>query len=243
MHIFLSEARKLFSLRSTWIYLLITLGGMAAAPILDALLAADGLNRNMPLVGLTNAGALASLVIIFSSAMMVGNDHKAGTIAWSFLSTNNRGRIVASQAILITLAQLAAAVLGMLLGFLGSTAVGATWDMSTFGEAQFPQWLVMWSLYSLLAVGLAWILRSGTYAAIIMLIEDMIIETTAPALPGEAGRLVTQILPGANAVAVTGNESAAGIEHGPTVAALILLIYLAVALVGGWLIACRRAVR
>ena len=243
MHIFLSEARKLFSLRSTWIYLLITLGGMAAAPILDALLAADGLNRNMPLVGLTNAGALASLVIIFSSAMMVGNDHKAGTIAWSFLSTNNRGRIVASQAILITLAQLAAAVLGMLLGFLGSTAVGATWDMSTFGEAQFPQGLVMWSLYSLLAVGLAWILRSGTYAAIIMLIEDMIIETTAPALPGEAGRLVTQILPGANAVAVTGNESAAGIEHGPTVAALILLIYLAVALVGGWLIACRRAVR
>lgn len=243
MHIFLSEARKLFSLRSTWIYLLITLGGMAAAPILDALLAADGLNRNMPLVGLTNAGALASLVIIFSSAMMVGNDHKAGTVAWSFLSTNNRGGIVASQAILITLAQLAAAVLGMLLGFLGSTAVGATWDMSTFAEAQFPQWLVMWSLYSLLAVGLAWILRSGTYAAIIMLIEDMIIETTAPALPGEAGRLVTQILPGANAVAVTGNESAAGIEHGPTVAALILLIYLAVALVGGWLIACRRAVR
>ena len=191
----------------------------------------------------TNAGALASLVIIFSSAMMVGNDHKAGTIAWSFLSTNNRGGIVASQAILITLAQIAAAVFGMLFGFLGSTAVGATWDMSTFAEAGFPQWIVMWGLYSLLAVGLAWILRSGTYAAILLLIEYMIIETAAPALPGDAGRLVNQILPGANAVAVTGNESAAGIEHGPAVAALILLVYLAAALVGGWLIARRRAVR
>ena len=84
MNALISESRKLFSLRSTWIYLAVVSAGMAAGAVLLAW--ANDFNGTVDgkfeAVDVSISGSLAIVVMVFAAAMMVGGDQSKGTVSW-----------------------------------------------------------------------------------------------------------------------------------------------------------------
>ena len=102
MNALISESRKLFSLRSTWIYLAVVSAGMAAGAVLLAW--ANDFNGTVDgkfeAVDVSISGSLAIVVMVFAAAMMVGGDQSKGTVSWSYLSSNRRVGIVLSLSLI-----------------------------------------------------------------------------------------------------------------------------------------------
>ncbi|WP_297846922.1 ABC transporter permease, partial [uncultured Corynebacterium sp.] len=170
MNTVVSESRKLFSLRSTWVYLAIVALGMTAGGVLTAWGydfngTADGKFQSSDVLA---ASDLAMVVMIFASAMMVGNDLGKGTVAWSYLSSNRRVGIVLSQFVVILVSLLFAATLGIAVGTLLIAALGGDINFASFYQWPDCNRVVFayleWAGFSLLAMGLAYLLRSGTFA-------------------------------------------------------------------------------
>ncbi|MDU7511933.1 MAG: ABC transporter permease, partial [Corynebacterium sp.] len=136
MNTVVSESRKLFSLRSTWVYLAVVALGMAAGGVLMAWGyefngSVDGKFQSSDVLA---ASDLAMVVMIFASAMMVGGDLGKGTVAWSYLSSNRRVGIVLSQFLVILVSLLLAATLGIAVGTLLIAAFGGDIDFTSFYE-------------------------------------------------------------------------------------------------------------
>ncbi|WP_394286629.1 ABC transporter permease [Corynebacterium kefirresidentii] len=245
MNTVVSESRKLFSLRSTWVYLAVVALGMAAGGVLTAWGydfngSVDGKFQSSDVLA---ASELAVVVMIFASAMLVGADLGKGTVAWSYLSNNRRVGIVLSQFVVILISLLLAATLGILVAILLIAAFGGDINFASF--YQWPDCkrvvfaYVEWGGFSLLAMGLAYLLRSGTFAAMILVVEFFVLETALTAFDTSWAKALLSCLPFANMqTLVLGGESGP-LDHSRGVSALILVLILALC-VGGACVASRR---
>ncbi|MGV0381250.1 ABC transporter permease [Corynebacterium segmentosum] len=234
MNTIVSESRKIFSLRSTWVYLaIITVGLTAANVLMGAIRTDDSVLQSSDLA----IGAIFAVVImIFSSATLVGGDLQKGTVAWSYLSTNRRLQVLSSQIFVITVANVAAAALAGMLGMLFNAALGSSYDFSSFvhypDNAVFLFTFVEYIVYTLLATGLAYILRSGTFAAMLLIIEYFVIESVLTSMDMGWAKYILQILPDANLRTFFQGQDTFGLMA-PQWASGVIVLAMVVAVLGG----------
>lgn len=248
MNTVVSESRKLFSLRSTWVYLAIVALGMAAGGVLMAW----GYDFNGSVDGkfqssdIAIASELAVVVMIFASAMMVGGDLGKGTVAWSYLSSNRRVGIVLSQFAVILVALLLAATFGMAVGALLIAAFGGDINLASFTRwpdcNQFVLAYVEWIGFTFLSMGLAYLLRSGTFAAMILVVEFFVVETALIAFNTSWAQSILNVMPFANMQTLVLGSEVGGLDHSRGVCALILGVMLAVCVGGACVVSRRRSV-
>lgn len=213
MNTIVSEFRKAFSLRSTWGYLALITVGLTAANVLL------GLSRNDESAfhsSDVSIGAIFAVVImIFSSAALAGGDLHKGTVAWSYLSSNRRLKVLSSQIIVITGANVTAAGLACVLGIVINGALGESYDFSSFvhypENAVFLFTFAEYIVYTLFAVGLAYILRSGTVAAMLLVIEYFVIESVLSFMDTGWAKIILQFLPDANLCTFFQGQDAVGL--------------------------------
>lgn len=248
MNTVVSESRKLFSLRSTWVYLAIVALGMAAGGVLTAWGydfngTADGKFQSSDVLA---ASDLAMVVMIFASAMMVGGDLGKGTVAWSYLSSNRRVGMVLSQFVVILVSLVLAATLGIAVGTLLIAAFGGDIDFTSFYQWPDCNRVVFayleWAGFSLLAMGLAYLLRSGTFAAMILVVEFFVVETALMAFDTSWAETLLSCLPFANMQTLVLGSDSGPLDHSRGVSALILGITLAVCVGGACVVSRRRSV-
>lgn len=248
MNTVVSESRKLFSLRSTWVYLAVVALGMAAGGVLmawgyDFNGSVDGKFQSSDVLA---ASELAVVVMIFASAMLVGADLGKGTVAWSYLSSNRRVSIVLSQFLVILTSLLLAATLGILVATLLIAAFGGDINFASF--YQWPDCnrvvfaYVEWAGFSLLAMGLAYLLRSGTFAAMILVVEFFVLETALAAFDTSWAKAILSCLPFANMQTLVLGGDSGPLDHSRGVSALVLGIILAVCVGGACVASGRRSV-
>lgn len=238
MNIFSSEIRKLISIRATWVYAAIIAIGIAAGAILNAYL--QGMDTPFDASAVTVAGDLAMLVIIFAVANTIGADMTRGTQAWSFLHTNRRAGVVAASSLITSASFLLAGVVGMLVSWLGLTVLGGDVDLSSWTPITMV--LARWGVFALLAALLAYVLRSGTFSAMVLLADVFVLEIMMGLASADWVRRLTTLLPLGNA-SVLGAGSFPGIDHDRGTAGLILAITIGGAFAGAAAIVERRSVK
>lgn len=236
------EAVKLFSLRSTWIYLILSAAAMFAAALL--IMWSWGTGEPVTVARLFTGGDLSMIIVVFAAAMMAAADLTRGTVAWSYLSNNRRTGMLAAQVPLIVAAVTVAVSLGVGLAVPVIYALGGSVDFTVDAGttetvvSYYVQWIVFATLAALLAV----ILRSGAFAAMIVIAEIFVVEAMLGAIGIDALRPVLDLLPLANIRVLSAGEFA-GITHGRPAAAVILAVTVAVFAMGAALVVRRRAVR
>ncbi|WP_288794062.1 ABC transporter permease [uncultured Corynebacterium sp.] len=248
MNALISESRKLFSLRSTWIYLAVVSAGMAAGAVLLAW--ANDFNGTVDgkfeAVDVSISGSLAIVVMVFAAAMMVGGDQSNGTVSWSYLSSNRRVGIVLSQFFIITFSLLLAATLGMVVATLLITAFGGDFNFDSFmhwpDNNGFILAYVEWTVFILLATSLAYLLRSGALAAMILVAEYFVIETALDAVSAPWAKAILRVLPDANAWGLVMGANRSGDEQSRAGAAVILIVMILLTVGGACAVARRRSV-
>lgn len=238
MNIFSSEIRKIVSIRATWVYAAIIAIGMAAGAILSAYV--QGMDTPFDASAVTVAGDLAMLVIIFAVANTIGADMTRGTQAWSFLHTNRRAGVVAASSFISSAFFLLAGVVGMLAAWLGVTALGGHVDLSSWTPIYIV--LARWGVFAPLAALLAYVLRSGTFSAMVLLADVFVFEIMLGLASADWVRRLTELLPMGNA-SVLGSGSFPGIDHDRGTAALILAITIGITFAGAAIIVDRRSVK
>lgn len=238
MNIVNAELRKLITVRSTWVYAIIILLGVAGGDVLSAKL--YGFDTAFTADALTAAADLAMLVMIFAVANTVGADMSKGTQAWTFLHTTRRTGVVTASTLLTTIFYMLAGIVGMLLGWLGITMFGGHVDLSSMTPIYGS--LARWAVFSLLAGLLAYILRSGTFAAMLLLADVFVLEVMLGAVQVDWLKPVQAILPLANA-SILASGSFPGYDHGRGAAAVILAGLIGVVFFAASRIVARRAVK
>lgn len=237
-----SEATKQFSLRSTWIYLALSAGAMFASAMLTAW--AFGPDAPLDLTYLFTGADLSLILVIFAAGMMASADLTRGSIGWSYLMNNNRLRQLAVQVPLIAGSVTLAATAGVVLAIPGFYLLGDSVDFSWSTEVQstITSYYAQWLIFTLLAALLAVILRSGAFAAMILVAEIFVIESMLGYAGIEALEPILNVLPLGN-IRVLALGEFAGIPHGPVVAGAILAVTVALFFAVAAVVVRRRAVR
>lgn len=238
MNIINAELRKLITVRSTWVYAIIILLGVAGGDLLSATL--YGLDTPFGADALTVAGDLAMLVMIFAVANTIGADMTKGTQAWTFLHTTRRTGVITASTLLTTVFYMLSGIAGMLLGWLGITVLGGHVDLSSMTPIYDS--LARWAVFSLLAGLLAYVLRSGTFAAMLLLADVFVLEVMLGVVQVDWLKPVQAILPLANA-SILASGSFPGYDHGRGAAAVILAGLIGFSFVAASRIVARRAVK
>lgn len=228
MTILKSELIKLFSIRSTWVYLaLIAAVGGAAAILHSWSIQSFDEASDIDWGVLTVGADFALLVMIFAAAGMVGTDLSHKTITWSYLANNHRVGHLVVQVVAVVVAAVLSGVLGVLLAGAGNLVLGIEMNLQFTATALRPvaAALVQWVVFAALSALFAVLLRSGMFGAMIVLADFFIIEV----MLGIAGidwlQPALNLLPLANS-RVLGIGEFNGIEHGPVTAAVILVLTL-----------------
>lgn len=241
-NILASEATKLFSLRSTWIYLVLSAGAMWASAMLTAW--AFGPEVPLDLTYLFTGADLSLIIVVFAAAMMASADLGKGTIGWSYLMSNNRIGQLGAQVPLIAVSVILAATIGVALAVPGVYLLGGSLDftMTAAVQASLTSYYAQWIVFTLLAALLAVILRSGAFSAMILIAEIFVVESMLGAIGIEALKPILNVLPLAN-IRVLALGEFADIPHGPMVAGVILAVTIVLFFAVAGVVVRRRAVR
>ncbi|KQB85357.1 hypothetical protein [Corynebacterium oculi] len=249
MSYLVSQARSLFSLRSTWVYLIITLLAVAALPVLVVLTTREEDDGPLSLSGFFGGSDLICLVAIFAGAMLIGAEISRGSIGWMYLSTNHRLGIALARVTLLVLGFFAAITLGAAVAMLVVVALGHDVNFSPEGS-DFLFILASYvevAVFLVLAAMLTYVLGKAVYAAMILLIDMMILElaVTAYAEGGASwAQALAHLLPRRNtAIMMLGEDSGYTVTGSDRPVATLVLVGMvfAVTAAAGWVIN-RRAV-
>lgn len=241
-NILASEATKLFSLRSTWIYLVLSAGAMWASAMLTAW--ASSPDTPLDLTYLFTGADLSLIIVVFAAAMMASADLTKGTIGWSYLMSNNRLGQLAAQVPLIALAVTLAATIGVALAIPGVYLLGGSIDftLSAAVQSALTSYYTQWLVFTLLAALLAVILRSGAFSAMILIAEIFVVESMLGFIGIDALKPILNVLPLAN-IRVLAIGEFADIPHGPAMAGVILAVTVVLFFGIAGVVVRRRAVR
>ena len=231
-----SEAIKLFSARTTWIYGMLTLLALFL-PAFSYRFFVEQTDR-FTLDELLLAGTLGVLITMFGGAMIVGTDISRKTVAWSYLVSNARVTQMAVQIVLLVGFFLGMAAVGF------AVAVGIHMILGTditFTWSQVGATAISLIFTPVLAALLTRILNSAVFATMILVADMLIIETLLRSLPSEAAHKIADILPFYN-IALFSEAHFDGATHGREAAAMILVATIAVAAVAAATLVRRRPI-
>lgn len=235
MNLITAQARTIFSLRATWVYLALVFFGMGAGPTLYSALAGP-----IEAPNLLVSSDLAVIVMVAGAAMTVGSEHARGMVGWQYLSTQRRAGLVLSQSFLLWVAFLVAALTGVALAWVGASVVGGV-DMAGFEWSMFSAPVLEWSVFTLLAAGLAGVLRSGAFATVIVLADILVLEFALSSIPSDTAHQIAAWMPLMNVLQLGGIDM--GFDRPTWLAGLTLAVTVGATLGGAVLVAKRRAVR
>lgn len=175
----LTEFRKVFSIRSTYVILLIALGleiffafyatGYRAS-------AADAKNPLYLAGEVSNAVSFLSLFCAIVGVLLVTHEYRYNTIMYTLTSNGSRTRVFVSKVFVISVfAAVFAAVYGMLSPLLAK--LGMQMHDITLAPQQFDTWDLLWRAvftgwgFSMYAMIIAWIIRAqvGALAAMFLI--------------------------------------------------------------------------
>lgn len=241
-NILASEATKLFSLRSTWIYLVLSAGAMWASAMLTVW--AFGPEAPLDLTYLFTGADLSLIIVVFAAAMMASADLTRGTTGWSYLMSNNRVGQLGVQVPMIALSVILATTVGVALAVPGVYLLGGSLDftMTAAVQSSLTSYYAQWTVFTLLAALLAVLLRSGAFSAMILIAEIFVVEAMLGAIGIAALKPILNVLPLAN-IRVLAMGEFADIPHGPMVAGLILTVTIVLFFAMAGAVVRSRAVR
>ncbi|MBC3185346.1 hypothetical protein H7347_01930 [Corynebacterium sp. zg-331] len=221
-----SQARALFSLRITWIYMAIIAASMTAIPMLLTI----GESRDEPFSfsSFFESGQIVLIVVLFGAAMIPGSDLVKGATAWCYLSHKNRFALMTAQLVVLLGAFLVAASLGVAVGILGVCALGFRVDfvLSKQDWASIASVYSQWIVLGTIALLLTYILGRAVYAALLMVLDALFLEVSLPLLGKDWAETLAQFLPLRNSIVVVQGVDAAGMgtDIGQAAAAAILVV-------------------
>jgi ABC-type transport system involved in multi-copper enzyme maturation permease subunit len=229
-----SEVRKLLSVRSTYVIVLISL-------VLVALFAGfgDGFraepmslqNHNLLMNESANAIVFVGLILAFAGLLLVGHEYRYNTIMYSLTVTNRRLKVLLAKWVVISAF---AIVIGLLLSFFSPlcTIVGAHLHGYQIGPQHFDWWSVIWHCafvgwgYAMYAFILIAIMRTQVGSIVTFLLVPLIGEN----IIGHIFKSSTNYLPFTMLQAVA-TPTGLGNHTTSAHAAVVALVYIAVGLV------------
>ncbi|HVM16083.1 MAG TPA: ABC transporter permease subunit [Gaiellaceae bacterium] len=241
-------AAEVLKLRTTRLLLwlgLILVGVVAlsvAAPIATADEFGDAFGQSDWESTVVSAAGVATLFALLAGVLSLTAEYRHGTVAWTFLATPKRERVVLAKGIVSALAGVGLALLAAAVAL----AIAVPW-LSSRGTplelASGELWrnvgglLVACAFWGALGVGLGGIVRNQVAAVVLALIWFPLIEPIIGAINNEVGRY----LPSSAVDALLGGAATA--DPLPRPAALALtLAYVAVFWAAGAFVASRRDV-
>jgi ABC-type transport system involved in multi-copper enzyme maturation permease subunit len=172
----LSELRKLFTIRSTYVFLAISLAIVVFfAFYIEAIrLTGDVTNPGKLASEVTSAVSALAVLISLVGVLLVTHEYRYNTIMYTLTSSNNRLKVLLAKVIVVSifavLATLFFGVLSPLLTYLGIQIKGL--DMVA---QNLPVWDLLWRsafhgwAYAMLALVFAFIIRNQVGAIIVLL--------------------------------------------------------------------------
>lgn len=238
-----SEVRKLLSVRSTYVIVLISL-------VLVGLFAGFGDGFRAEPHSLQNPGLLMNesanaivfvgLILAFAGLLLVGHEYRYNTIMYSLTITNRRLKMLVAKLIVISVF---AIVTGLLVAFFSplSTIVGAHLHGYQIGPQHFDFWSVIWRCafvgwgYAMYAFILIAIMRTQVGSIVTFLLVPLIGENIIGHIfKNSSNYLPFTMLQSVAAPGSLGNHTTTA--H----AAVVALVYIAVGLVVSAVLFLRR---
>ena len=238
-----AERRKAWSTRTTF---LLAVGAVAVVAVgtFSTVRPTGGEHLTAPLHDQTffllasvNLSLFALLVGVRSST----DEYRHGTIGWTLLSTNRRGRFVGAKA---TVAALHAAAIvavavgtGIAIALAVGTRQGGTVDFGTADAVATAGMVVAGALWGAIGVGVGTLVRHQVAAVITVMVWVLVLENLGPTLLGSGSRF----LPGQAAHALASVDLSTDLlPRG--IAVLVLAAYAAVSCLAGAFTLSRRPV-
>ncbi|MEV0321705.1 ABC transporter permease [Streptomyces sp. NPDC050658] len=222
-----AERTKLFSLRSTWYFLLTAAAVMGVtAGCVGAVTHDAGASPADPATLATVYGV--EFVVAALAMLSVTGEYATGSIVNSLQCVPDRARLLIAKS--VTLGAVAFAA-GIVLAGLGTAAGAAAMDESTFDAAQVVGRMfaiaVHLMLMSVLTIGLAAIVRSSAGALTVLFVLLLIVPTILQSIPLDLTSKLAQFLPqAAGTQYLTGDADL----YGPTAGLLLLAAWVAASL-------------
>ena len=189
-----------------------------------------------------SAAGIATLFALLAGVLSLTAEYRHGTVAWTFLATPKRERVVLAKAAVSALAgaglAVLAAVVALAIAIPWLSARGMPLDVGS-GELwrNVGGLLVGCAFWAAFGVGLGGIIRNQVAAVVVALIWFPVLEPLIGAINNEVGRY----LPSAAVEAMLGGAGTADPLPRPTATALTVA-YVAVFLAAGAFLASRRDV-
>jgi ABC-2 type transport system permease protein len=240
-----SEFRKLLSVRSTYVIVIITLLIVALFAGFGDGFKATSASLQRPTLLMsesTNAIVFVGLILAFAGLLLLGHEYRYNTIMYTLTSSPSRLRSLAAKVAAVSVF---AAVTSLLVAFFAPlcTIVGAHLHGHHIGLQSFDYWSVIWRCvfvgwgYAMYAFILIAILRNQVGAIVTFLLVPLIGET----IIGHIFTHSNKYLPFSSLQAVVqqgGDKMGTSLSAGHS--ALVALAYIAVGLAASALLFIRR---
>ncbi len=242
-----AEARKLLTVRSTYVIIAICLViTLFSAFYVEGFRSSGTVTDPNKLINqVVGAATMLSVLIAFIGILLMTHEYRYGTILYTLASARNRLHVLAAKAIVVSLLALLLTALfctlAPLLTYAGIRLAGAE-----LAPQNLPSWSLVWRVlffgwgYSMLGLLLATLIRNqvGTFAFLFIFpatfetLLGLLLREKVAYLPFTALQSVVQSLPASPFA--TGPQ----LSHGQ--AALVFLAYLVVGWIVAWLLFVRR---
>jgi len=239
-----SEAIKLFSLRSTWWSLGVTVLLAVGISFLVAVLTNSvpeefrGQVPVNPMSAVTAPLQFTMLVAGILGAMAITGEYSTGMIRSSLTAEPRRGAVLLAKALVVAVTLMAVTVVTSLLSILVVTPLysgdGFAWDDAELTWIPLAFTIIAMATFALLGLGWGFLIRSGAgaIAATVGILFVLPIVMSLFAIGGESWQWLIDLydyLPSSAAAGLTTDPSADTLRN-----VIVLLTWPVAALLGGW---------
>jgi ABC-2 type transport system permease protein len=239
-----SEAIKLFSLRSTWWSLGVTVLLAVGISFLVAVLTNSvpeefrGQVPMNPMSAVTAPLQFTMLVAGILGAMAITGEYSTGMIRSSLTAEPRRGAVLLAKALVVAVTLMAVTVVTSLLSILVVTPLyggdGFAWDDAELTWIPLAFTIIAIATFALLGLGWGFLIRNGAgaIAATVGILFVLPIVMSLFAIGGESWQWLIDLydyLPSSAAAGLTTDPSADTLRN-----AIVLLAWPVAALLGGW---------
>ncbi len=239
-----SEAIKLFSLRSTWWSLGVTVLLAVGISLLVAVLTNSvpeefrGQVPVNPMTAVTAPLQFTMLVAGILGAMAITGEYSTGMIRSSLTAEPRRGAVLLAKALVVAVTLMAVTVVTSLLSILVVTPLyggdGFAWDDAELTWIPLAFTIIAMATFALLGLGWGFLIRNGAgaIAATVGILFVLPIVMSLFAIGGESWQWLIDLydyLPSSAAAGLTTDPSADTLRN-----VIVLLAWPVAALLGGW---------
>lgn len=239
-----SEAIKLFSLRSTWWSLGVTVLLAVGISLLVAVLTNSvpeefrGQVPVNPMSAVTAPLQFTMLVAGILGAMAITGEYSTGMIRSSLTAEPRRGAVLLAKALVVAVTLMAVTVVTSLLSILVVTPLyggdGFAWDDAELTWIPLAFTIIAMATFALLGLGWGFLIRNGAgaIAATVGILFVLPIVMSLFAIGGESWQWLIDLydyLPSSAAAGLTTDPSADTLRN-----VIVLLAWPVAALLGGW---------